>query len=192
MATNIVYNLNLPNPPNDPSIDAPNLQTNTNSISSIISQDHIGFNTSTNASGIHNIINFYEQLADPAVGLFGQLYTKNLAGTPALFFEDTTGRVTRLTQTTALSGNQGIIILPLGLIMQFGNVSPPGNSGIVTFLLPFVNPPISVTFGLLIPGASSAHNVWIDGATLTNSGFDYKIDVTLSGVSQMYWMALGI
>ena len=40
------YTRGIPNPPVDPSVDAPNMQTNTNSIDDWTSVDHIGFNQS--------------------------------------------------------------------------------------------------------------------------------------------------
>lgn len=41
--TSIPYSLNIPNPPNNPSSDVPNMQQNTNSIAQLIARDHIAF-----------------------------------------------------------------------------------------------------------------------------------------------------
>ena len=43
----ISYNLNIPNGPDNPSTDQPNMKTNTNSISSFVAVDHVGFNSSS-------------------------------------------------------------------------------------------------------------------------------------------------
>lgn len=50
------YNLNIPNPPNPPSVDVPNMQTNTNSINNWVQVDHVGFAGTT--SGQHNHVTF--------------------------------------------------------------------------------------------------------------------------------------
>lgn len=49
--TNVIYNINIPDGPNNPSQDQPKMKTNTNSISSLINIDHIGFGN--NQGGYH-------------------------------------------------------------------------------------------------------------------------------------------
>jgi len=71
------YFPNVPNAPDDPADDQPQMQINTASISSLISVDHIGFNTAN--GGYHNVIHFTSQGSDPApIALIGQLYTKQI------------------------------------------------------------------------------------------------------------------
>jgi hypothetical protein len=41
----VSYNLNIPDGPNNPSNDQPKMKTNTNAIQTLISVDHVGFNT---------------------------------------------------------------------------------------------------------------------------------------------------
>lgn len=87
------YNLNIPDAPNDPSVDQPKMQTNTNSISTIWGQDHYTFSETnygqhryihlptrntpvapvTDASTIYSII--------PTTGTASQLNYQNSAGT---------------------------------------------------------------------------------------------------------------
>jgi len=40
---NLPYTGNIPNPPNNPSTDVPNMQTNTNSLETWVTIDHYGF-----------------------------------------------------------------------------------------------------------------------------------------------------
>lgn len=49
----INYNLNIPLSGNDPSVDQPNMLTNTNSISTLIGVDHVTFNTVGSPNGQH-------------------------------------------------------------------------------------------------------------------------------------------
>ena len=67
------YTTGVPNPPNNPSVDVTPMQTNTNSISSLISVDHVGFNIAN--GGTHKQVNFSNKTtqgaqADPASVLF--------------------------------------------------------------------------------------------------------------------------
>lgn len=54
----VTYNLNIPAGPNNPSNDQPKMQTNTNAIQTLISVDHVGFNTNgtpPNGVGGHHL-----------------------------------------------------------------------------------------------------------------------------------------
>jgi hypothetical protein len=50
------YVNDTPNPPNDPSVDAPDMRTNTNSNSSIWDVDHVGFNVAL--GGTHKFVTY--------------------------------------------------------------------------------------------------------------------------------------
>lgn len=54
--TSYPYINNVPVPTNDPSVDAPNMQTNTETIDSWVAVDHVGFNNSN--GGKHNQVTF--------------------------------------------------------------------------------------------------------------------------------------
>lgn len=54
----VTYNLDIPDGPNNPSNDQPKMKTNTNSIQTLISVDHVGFNTNgspPNGVGGHHL-----------------------------------------------------------------------------------------------------------------------------------------
>jgi len=95
--TNVIYNRNIPDGPNNPSQDQPKMKTNTNSLDDLISIDHIGFGN--NQGGYHNVIHQPPQTLDPAVlAGIGQLYTRTISGAEELFYRSgTTGIVSRLT-----------------------------------------------------------------------------------------------
>ena len=50
------YTTGIPNPPDNPSSDVSNMQTNTNTINSWVAVDHIGFNNA--AGGLHKQVSF--------------------------------------------------------------------------------------------------------------------------------------
>jgi hypothetical protein len=56
----IPYNLNIPNPPNDPSADVPLMKANTNAINTLVAVDHIPFNNSLLPNGTHVQTTFAE------------------------------------------------------------------------------------------------------------------------------------
>lgn len=78
----INYNTNIPDAPNDPSADQPKMQTNTNSIDTIIGIDHYSFADSP--SGFHKQVHFpLKNVAVAPVGTDASiLYTA--AGTAAV------------------------------------------------------------------------------------------------------------
>lgn len=81
---NLNYFTNIPFASNDPSIDQPNMQTNTNSISAWVDVDHYGFKDASNLGGLHTQVTM-PTLAGLPVRLLsnsGILYTKSLAVYP--------------------------------------------------------------------------------------------------------------
>lgn len=121
--TSVNYNLGIPAKNNNPSIDQPNMQTNTNSIYALLTQDHIGKNDIN--GGRHNIIHFVEQLTDPvaiAVPPIGQLYTKNISADSELFFESANAKITQLT-------NQGTLFNGVQVFINF-NGTVAGNNAV--------------------------------------------------------------
>ncbi len=77
---NLNYFTNIPFASNDPSVDQPNMQTNTNSINSWVDVDHYGFRNASNLGGLHSQVTMPIQGAIPArlLSTSGILYTKNV------------------------------------------------------------------------------------------------------------------
>ena len=133
MATNFTYTTNIPLSTNKPSVDQPNMQTNTNSISSIIAVDHNGFGTATGtqSDGWHTVIHSVPQAIDPPAVLgFGQIYTRTVTGDQQLFYESGGGVISQLTPggIPVVSAN-GYTYLAGGVILQWGNYPAPGGGG---------------------------------------------------------------
>lgn len=78
---NLNYFTNIPFASNDPSIDQPNMQTNTNSISAWVDIDHYGFKDASNLGGLHAQVTMPILAGLPArlLSTSGILYTKNVS-----------------------------------------------------------------------------------------------------------------
>lgn len=72
----------------DPMIKS-QIQTRANfqAMNAVFGQNHVPFNQDNSISGMHSVINFREQTVDPTTSAAQiGLYTKNVSGSPALFF----------------------------------------------------------------------------------------------------------
>jgi hypothetical protein len=170
---NLNYINNIPLSNNDPSVDQPNMQTNTNSIAAWVTQDHYGFND--NRGGIHKQVrlNSLSSIPPGLTGNVGTLYSKSVntsvANEPTVFYSpSTTGNEYQITRTITgeftlfgtntqylspidLSAKGGWTFLPGGMLFQYGFYSvvmSPTASAIniaIPFPLQFTNVPYSIT-----------------------------------------------
>ena len=78
---NLNYFTNIPFASNDPSIDQPNMQTNTNSISAWVDVDHYGFKNASNLGGLHTQVTMPVLSVIPTrlLSNSGILYTKSVS-----------------------------------------------------------------------------------------------------------------
>lgn len=206
MPTNFNYIQNIPFATNNPSADQPNMQTNTNSINSIIGVDHITFNQATGieSDGWHKVIHFRTQAANPvAIAGIGQLYTKTLTignTDQCLFFESGGGRITQLTGILGGAGNQtstannpnGYTALIGGIILQWGEITASA-SGITNILFATLNINFPTTCFTVMAGlrqGSVSTSIVVPGTTnISTTGFRL---VTTPGRTDNYvWYAIG-
>lgn len=207
------YNRDIPDGPNNPSDDQPDMQQNTNSIDDLIDEDHYAFNDAN--GGLHK----QERMvagslpAGRAVGL-GTIYAKSVTraavtSTEAFFVPDNTSNEYQLTQTIAASyagtfaqqaayGTPpvgftqvgGWTFLPGGLLYQWGFYSRVGNlgsTGTVAFPVVFTAAPYSVTAVLYRDSGRpvSIYNVVPPSTT------DFSFVCDSSGADGIYWTAIG-
>src|SRR5271154_762300 len=181
---------------NNPSSDQPDMQTNFNSINNWVNVDHIGFNTSP-TGGYHNVVHITQAPGNadpPLISTAGQLYTKTIAGNIQLFYESTSGVVSRLSPTGPgyLNGStEGYTYLLGGIIFQYGYVMDPGSFGEVTFPLPFPTGPISIILTQQGPigSATGVFPTVSDSIEPTKTTFNYR--GVFSSASFLYWIAIG-
>lgn len=139
------YNTGVPAANNNPSVDQPEMQTNTASINSLLAIDHVSFNTT--GGGRHNQVTFSGNNPPALPVALGTLFANNvdgqgntLPGGVSQFFFNTGTLAQSESQYTNLNRQYGSTLLPGGIIMKFGllgGVSPSGL--IVTFTQPFPN-----------------------------------------------------
>lgn len=193
----MTYNPNIPQPTDLLSNSQGQILANFNKANSSFGINHYPFDNGTVNNGKHLKVEL------PTTGAPGSVASELVlfSGTTpslrtALFYQrDNSGTGPfQLTGIDPLNATSGYTFLPGSLLIQWGQVSPPGSGGTVIFPIPFdgVTPPYSLTFGLGILGASSAHAAWVDtGQTFDNTKFTYKIDVTIGAPGYLFWMAIG-
>ena len=168
------YFLNIPNAPNNPSNDQPKMQTNTNSIDSLVSVDHYTFQTQGNLDGWH-VQSTYPQLSvDPSTNTTqGAVYTKNVSGSGEeveLFYRrEANGSVIQITTLDKVTNTPYILtgtfapaILPSTIVtlpaniygyIQFGGVQlgnfETGASSVVAASVPIVNGVLSTNTSII-------------------------------------------
>lgn len=189
---NFTYNRGIPDGPDNPSDDQPNMKINTDSVDDLIAQDHVSFNT--NEGGKHKFTHLLTQGSNPAVSsIEGVVFTKVVSSNTELFFRygSAPQNTFQLTNDGAVAANNGrsSLIGPEAnpIMIQWGRVVNPGTSGTVSFLA-FSNPPYIIQ--LTLQRSSAGQSATVDNATPpTSSGFNY---LTSSGGSNiLYWLVIG-
>ena len=111
------YTTDIPDGPNNPSNDQPDMKINTNSIDSIIAVDHVGFNTPK--GGFHKQVKFTANQAAPGFGTgVGDIYANTASGNSWPFWENALGSFQLAGNQTASSN--GRVVIPGGIILQWG------------------------------------------------------------------------
>jgi len=187
------YNLNIPNGPNNPSADQPLMQTNTNSIDSIIGVDHYTFESASGNDGFHQKVTLPSaSIPTSAAGqvvLFGGTLP---SGTSAVFYShDNSGtgpfNITNIDPVVSPNGYSSLIG---NMLIQWGQVNNPGTSGNVVFPQAFLaaNPPFTIQ--LTLQRSSAGQIATVDNTSPpTNVGFSYLTSSTGSNV--LYWLVIG-
>ena len=195
------YTTGIPDGNHLPAQDFANMQTNTNSINSIIGTDHLTFGTATGLQidGMHTNIRFgTSQGGDPTkINNIGQLYTKTLTignTDQCLFFEGGGGRITQLTGIIGGLGNQtsamqnGYTPLTGGIILQWGKKHLSTSSGTdVLFNVAFPNNAFNVTATFIDYGASGNQTMTVAITDKTK----FNVTMSVSGFGDIFWVAIG-
>ncbi len=218
--TTYSYNLNIPDGPNNPSDDQPKMQTNTNSTSAIIGEDHVTFQAQN--GGMHKwarIIN--TTVTPPIAGMIanaGGVYTRRIRSNNQLLFANGTSPVeyqltsisasniaTFATNTNYGSGGGqqffgGWSFLPGqwggntsqddAMLLQYGLVTPSTFQTVSSVTFPRAYN--NAAFSVTAtPIRNSTNAQVIYIVSVSASGFTY-ISTSGSGVTGFYWMAMGV
>lgn len=187
----INYNLNIPDGPNNPSNDQPDMKENTNSINQWTAVDHYQF--SDNTAGKHKQSRYVTSTMPAGlVNGEGTLYTKSSTGSQLFYSPDNTGREYQMTRTIEASwatfgvntgaGSSGWSFLPGGLILQWG-VASGGSPANITFPVTYTTGVFSITLG----NAQTGLQFYISASSA--SGF--TITRTSGAGMNVFWMSIG-
>jgi len=187
MAT-YTYNRDIPDANNNPSVDQPDMKTNTNSVDDLIAEDHYSFEVSN--GGMHKQVRMPNLSAIPSglAGSMGTIYVKPANTQAQLFYTNgASGNEYQLTRTdntnyaTFAVANNGWTFLPGGLILQYGSAVTIGLSTPVVF--PFS---MSAAYSLT---TTLALNVTCSYSGLSGSGFNFSTGATIG--TRFNWMVIG-
>lgn len=203
------YINDIPDAPNNPSQDQPNMKINTNSIDSLINEDHYSFEQS-NRDGFHRQMRIPEQAAIPA-GLItssGTLYTKAALSLTAatnrsqLFYTNSTSgneyQLTRVdnaqfskfgTNTAYVADHTGgWTFLPGGLILMYGERTTSSGAVTIEFPTPFLSGVFSVQ-AIARKGSSNTTQIGQINSVALDEFTVRMFDS--SGTFSIFWTAIG-
>ena len=216
--TTYTYFKNIPASNHNPSVDQPNMRTNTNSTSDLINEDHYTFGVANGG--------FHKQARIPVLAAIGNLsaripnsgtiWTKKDISTGVTtesnlhFVPDTgtddyqmtrtiTGSYARFAvgaqyqaavgATPALFG--GWTFLPGGLLLQYGTLAHTTNvETTITFPVPFSSTPFSINANGIIGAFDPNTRSTIGIRTVTATSFVART-TTNNELQGIYWMAIG-
>jgi hypothetical protein len=161
--------------------------------------DHINNNgqPGSKPAGYHKVIHMVPQSANPgAIAGYGQLFTKtvnSIINDTQLFWETSTGLIQQLTvNITPRARTNGYTFLPGGIIIQWGVVNSPGQSGTVTFTtvsnINFPNNCWNVQLTQRRDASNSTQGMYLNGSPGTSS---FKYNGSSSDDDALFWVAIG-
>lgn len=131
------YNPNIPNPPNQPSQDVFLMQTNTNSINSILAVDHISFRA--NNGGTHNQTQFSQFSSGPIP-----------SGTASSVAYPAAGVASTSTAQMYFKNSQATTLM--SCVKAFASITVPNTTQNVTVPLPDTS--VTNSYNILISGST--------------------------------------
>jgi len=191
---NFIYENNIPAASHNPSADQPIMQTNTNSINSIIGVDHFSFNTAN--GGYHKQVSLVNE-ATPALpsGVGCML----LSGSNNLIFANAqipTGVFLTQSNAPPVVAIKGSTFLPGAIVMQWGQGTTTGGIFNDTYIYP-----MTTTF-VIFSGVQGFTGEVITNASILTLGPPPFSNVTVGAKfangspvpngTIVYWMAIGI
>ena len=182
------YNNDIPAATNNPSVDQPDMQENTNAIDNLLDVDHISFNE--NEGGTHRQVRMKNQSAPGLLGTNGVLYADNPVAIDSNswpFWQNSSG--SELILGPSQNASPGYIYIG-ALLFQWGKVASPGTTGTVTFPTAFKAATVPFTIQLQLQRNSDSQTVNVDSAVPpTNTQFKFRN--SSGGSDALYWFAIG-
>ncbi len=195
--TSFMYTRGVPNPPNLPSADVNNMQTNTNSTDSILDVDHFSFGSTASIDGRHRQVSLANEAAPGVPGnIGGVLFANNPAPTNISwpFWQNgvAPANVVQLISGIPSVAVSGYTFLAGGVILQWGTVTPVVNQTLtpVNFPLTFPNNCFVVTVTESRTASPNNIDQIYVNAKATNS-FSYYATTGGTGFASFDWIAIG-
>lgn len=204
----ITYNRDIPDTPNNPSNDQPDMQVNTNSTDDLINVEHYSFNQ--NEGGKHKYIRMPDDVNPGGVTGASELLLYNgLDAVHNFFFVPPNtavpGGAIQLTRNEApVAANNGYSWMPGGILVQWGrNTAVSGGSfasgaafGTITFAALNIAFTTSCFTVFTIPfytvaQPNGAGSVNVDNASLSSTSFNWRFNSNSGSYTGFYWVAIG-
>jgi hypothetical protein len=216
--TTYTYIRNIPASNHNPSVDQPDMRTNTNSTDTLIAEDHYSFGVAN--GGFHKQVRLPDLAAignlSARIANSGTLWTKkdistgvttesNLHFVPDIGTDDyqmtrtITGSYARFAVGTQYQAAAGVTpalfggwtFLPGGLLLQYGTLAHTTNQETtITFPVPFSGTPFSINANGIIGAFDPNTRSAIGIRTVTTTSFVART-TTNNELQGIYWMAIG-
>lgn len=197
------YTKDIPNAPNNPSKDQPNMKVNTNSTNDLIAVDHFSFNVAN--GGKHEQVQLPVRIGSDFPAIIGQgtAYSKAIGfGNDAqLFWRFANGGLSplQITGNQYLAASNGYVPLMNAMLLQWGRVTGlsggwPTTPQVLTYAssgnVAFQNNTFAVFTTFIGPTSSSSGDITIN--SFTNTQFIWQFSGSSSAsFGGFYWVAIG-
>jgi hypothetical protein len=211
--TNYPYTRDLPVSGNDPSVDQPSMTINTNSVDSLIDEDHYSFGE--NNGGFHRQVRMPNLATIPlgTIAASSTLYSKVATGqgSQVFFTNANTGNEYQLTRADntnyasfglfpafqyralgPITGNAGWTFLPGGIRYQYGTVNMTAfPAGSYNLAFPIVFTTVYTVIAILQSSVATPELGELKSFTVGSFTFEYNVTAP-SGSRSIQWFAIGI
>ena len=165
--SSFTYITGVPAADNDPSVDQPNMVTNTNSIPGLIAIDHVSFNASN--GGTHLQVTFSSDNVPTLPATPPVLFTNTVNGLPELFFYS--GDATH-SSNQYVQAAQGSTMLLGGIILKWGtSAGLVADNTTITFPVAFPNNCYNVQLSI---NDSTAKQTYLNVSAKSTTGFTIR------------------
>lgn len=196
-----VYTIGVPNPPSNPSADVFNMQTNTNSLGSILNVDLIGFGSpgiGQAVDGRHRQVSLFNE-TNPAVPFTtntGGVLFAGLQGAQSWPFWQNAATFLASTPIQLIAGiptsaTIGFTYLPGNILMQWGTTLAAASGVAILFPKLYSGVPYSVQ--VTVTNNSTNHRTYTSTNGVGASGFE-PILLSTNGNAEtddIMWIAIG-
>lgn len=175
-----------------PAQNRPSMETNNDSISSILDVDLIGFND--NNGGYHSKSTYVVQGSNPGSAASQVVeFAKAVSGSSELFIQrDAVAAAIQMTSGTTATGVAAQSFLPGGIQIKMGSKFPAGATG-SNIAINFTSQGLTnfPTAGIVAFAIANNNSRTFSVSSLTTTGFTATASSSLAAGDTFYWIAIG-